>query len=332
MCPMDYFGQYVLGIRGTSNQKADKGTIVHKVLELLAVAKKAKQDGIDHIDDEIVGKIALKDIRLTPLTQEVFNYYAKAFAHHVWDDKDLEDCREWIIKALQYNGGMFDPRKREIVQPELHFDITIDRPWAHYDYDLNGRRFNGQLALKGTIDLITKVDDSCYEVVDWKTGKRLNWATGEEKTLEKLYEDPQLRIYHYALSQVYPQIEQVLVTIFFINDGGAYTVCFTKDDLPKTEDMIRRKFELIKQTTIPRLNKSWKCGKLCHFGKNTYEGTDKEALKEFRAGQTTPKGSIMTMCEQHLYELETHGLDKTTQKYMKPGFSPIDYKAPGSIE
>src|SRR5690606_34355557 len=58
------------------------------------------------------------------------------------------------------------------------------------------------------------------------TGRRLNWATGEEKTHEKLKDDPQLRIYHYAVSHLYPDIENIYITINFINDGGAFTICF----------------------------------------------------------------------------------------------------------
>ena len=39
-CPMQYYMEYTLGWRGSSNKKADKGTIVHKALEICAVAKK----------------------------------------------------------------------------------------------------------------------------------------------------------------------------------------------------------------------------------------------------------------------------------------------------
>ena len=40
MCPMQYYMEYGLGWRGLSGKKADKGTIVHKILELAARAKK----------------------------------------------------------------------------------------------------------------------------------------------------------------------------------------------------------------------------------------------------------------------------------------------------
>ena len=39
MCPQQYMMEYILGIRSPSNQKADKGTIVHKVMEILAYIK-----------------------------------------------------------------------------------------------------------------------------------------------------------------------------------------------------------------------------------------------------------------------------------------------------
>ena len=46
----------------------------------------------------------------------------------------------------------------------------------------------------------------------------LNWATGEEKTQEKLEIDPQLMIYYYAVNKLYPEIDNCIVTIYFIND------------------------------------------------------------------------------------------------------------------
>ena len=86
---------------------------------------------------------------------------------------------------------MFDPRNRKIVDAEPHFDFVIDEPWADYNYTLNNENIHGKLAMKGTIDLITEVDDGVYEIIDWKTGRRLDWATGQEKTFAKLQKDPQ---------------------------------------------------------------------------------------------------------------------------------------------
>ena len=332
MCPQQYMMEYVLGWRGKGGIKADKGTIVHKALEILAVVKKAKQDGQKYVEDEIVKKIDVNHYDINDVVEQVYHYYSSAFSYHDWQPKDLKNCTDWTWKALKLNDGMFDPRKRFVVEAEPHFDFEIDEPWAKYEYDLGGEKICGTLSMKGTMDLITKVGDGFYEIIDWKTGRRLDWATGEEKTFAKLTKDPQLRIYHYAASQLYPEAEQIMVTIYFINDGGPFSICFTKKDLPETKEMLRKKFEEIKNTRIPRLKRSWKCSKICHQGMSTFEGTDIHPMIETRHGKVIPYGQTMTKCEQIRYEMEKKGMDKVIEEYTAPNHDVAKYQAPGSIE
>lgn len=321
-----------MGWRGLSGQKADKGTILHKVMEILAVIKKAQQDNNKIIDDDILGQINIDSYNLDILIEKVYKHYSEANSHHRWSDKDYRDCKSWVYKTIQFNNGMFDPRNCDIVQPEQRFDITIKKPWAEYSYDTAEGKLEGYLALKGTIDLITKIDDKTFEIVDYKSGKRLDWATGQEKTQEKLENDPQLRIYHYAVSHLYPEIEHIIFTIYFINDGGPFSICFDKSDIPKTEDMLRQKFEIVKNVRKPRLTKSWMCSKLCHFGKTTFEGTPIEPLIEYRDGQVCSPGSTMTKCEQIKHDTELHGMDVVVNLYKHPNHTFGKYKAPGSTE
>ena len=224
---------------------------------------------------------------------------------------------------------MFDPRNRDIVCPEQHFDFVINKPWANYSFDTPEGKLEGQLALKGTIDLITKIDDNFFEIIDWKTGRRLDWATGKEKTQEKLENDPQLMIYHYAVSHLYPHIDNIMVTINFINDGGPFSICFQKSDLSRTENMLRQKFEKIKATKKPQLHKTWMCSKLCHFGKTTFANSAISPLEEYRDGQVTPNGAIMSKCEQIHHDIQINGLNEVVLKYKHPNHSFGFYKAPG---
>ena len=60
------------------------------------------------------------------------------------------------------------------------------KPWSKYSYETKDGPLQGNLAIKGTIDLITQPSENTLEIVDWKTGRRLDWATGQEKTQEKL--------------------------------------------------------------------------------------------------------------------------------------------------
>lgn len=328
-CPMQYFIEYNLGHKSPSNKKADKGTICHKVLEILAYVKLTAQHGIQFFDDDIVGTVDIDNYDLNKIYNQVYIYYTTRFHHHTWSKTDHKDCLNWINKALDHNGGMFDPRNREIVQPEQHFDMVIDKPWATYNYQTHEGNIKGKLAIKGTIDLITKVSDNTFEIIDWKTGRRLDWATGEEKSLAKLHKDAQLMIYFYAVQKLYPHIEHFIVSINFINDGGPFSVCFDKSNLYDVEMMLKNKFETIKNTKRPAQYKSWKCSKLCHFGKTTFEDSVHSPSIEYRDGQVTPHGQFMTKCEQIHHDINLKGMDTVVQEYKVPGYSVGQYKAPG---
>jgi hypothetical protein len=161
-----------LGWRGPSNKKADKGTIVHKVLEIAALAKKAAQDGKKTFIDDVVGETKTSDYRkkyLEELIEKVYHYYTNAFNHHEWTDTDLNDCKKWTWKALEINNGMFDPRNMNVVAAEPHFDFEIKEDWAKYEHELpDGTKLSGYLSMKGTVDLVTDLGDGVYEIVDWK--------------------------------------------------------------------------------------------------------------------------------------------------------------------
>lgn len=332
MCEQQYFIEYVLGLKSPSNKKADKGTIVHKILEILACIKLAQQNNEKKIIDDVYGEIKTDKYNLDKIIEKVYSFYTSQFSHHEWETKDYKDCHAWVHKTLVYNNGMFDPRNRNILQPEQHFDIEIKRDWAKFKYNYQNEVLQGCLAIKGTIDLITKVDDNTIEIIDWKTGRRLDWATGQEKTQEKLQNDPQLKIYHYAVSQLYPEIDHVMVSINFINDGGPFTICYDKSDLLSTELMLKKKFEAIKSTQIPRLSKTWKCTKLCHFGKSTFENTNIPPVIEYRDGQVTTKDKFMTKCEQIKHDIDVKGINNVIDEYTPSGYTIAKYKAPGSTE
>lgn len=325
MCEQQYFLEYNLGYRAPSGKKADKGTIVHKVMEVLAHIKLCQQNKLPVYDDDIIGAINVYDYSLSDIIEKIYNYYTTNFDHHDWKPVDYRDCQKWVGKALEIQNGNFDPRNQDIVCPEQRFDIEIKKPWAYYDY---GNDLKGYLAIKGTIDLIAQANENTLEIIDYKTGRRLDWATGEEKTFGKLQKDPQLRMYHYAASVLYPDIDHIIVSIYYINDGGIFSMNYDKKDLPETENMIRRKFEQIKNCKRPRLSRSWKCTKLCHFGKNFFP----QPVIEYRDGQVCGKGTPMTMCEQIRHAIDVAGINLAVDKYTVPGYNVGKYKAPGSLE
>lgn len=323
-CQMQYFITYVLGHRSISGKKAQLGTMVHKVMECLASCTKKLQDDPQksmYIKDDALGKINFTAKSLFTKTF-VSKILTRSYEHytenctHKYTGADIKFCREATDKGLSYNDGQFDPRKRIIVAAEPQFDILIDEPWAKYKYKMpNGEMMKGQLAIKGTIDLVTQVSDETIEVIDWKTGRRLNWATGEEKTYEKLLDDPQLLLYNYAISKLYPDYKQSIMSIFYINDGGPFSLCFDKTDQTKFLTMLEKRFKQIQRNDFPSLcsanRRSFKCTKLCHFYKNNWPGTN------------------ISICEHVEEHLKAFGEAETVDKCTKDGFNIGYYEAPG---
>ena len=325
-CQMQYFITYVLGHQSTSGKKAELGTIVHKVMESLARFKKEDQekDGRTKylkINDDALGTVQrprntlYEDGMVEILLDLSYSFYTNNSTHR-WTDSDKQTCRDLIWKTLEYNDGQFDPRKRDILEPEPHFDIPIEEDWAKFTYKMpDGKEINGQLAIKGTIDLVTKVDDDTIEVVDWKTGRRLDWATGEEKTYEKLCSDPQLLLYNYAISKLFPEYKQAIMSIFFIKDGGPFSMCFDKSDQTRFLEMLKVRFQEIQKNDTPRPisgdRSNWKCTKLCHFCKNNWPETDQN------------------MCMYIEKHLQKHGMEETVARCSRDGFDIGFYEAPG---
>jgi len=237
ICQHDYFLTYLLGIPAPSGRAAEKGTIVHKVLECLALAKLAVQNEETVCVDDVLGEIDIEaaiDVENRDYVEELAKrsivYYtdpAKSVQNHTASDK--RDCVRWCFVALDQGDGMFDPRKRTIVAVEPFFDIEIEEDWAAYSYEMpDGSQLEGRLCIKGTVDLVAKGGDDIYEVNDWKTGARKDWATGEEKGYHKLAVDPQLSMYHLALSKLMADdTKHWAMTMNYINKGGPSMVLKT---------------------------------------------------------------------------------------------------------
>jgi hypothetical protein len=216
---------------------------------------------------------------------------------------------------------LFDPRYRNIYYPEAHFDIPIEEDWAKFEYEINGKMVKGQLAIKGTIDLTTLVNDDTIEVIDWKTGRRMDWATGEVKDYKKLENDAQLLLYFYAISKLYKDFPNRIMSIFFYKDSEGeidpkpFSICFGPEDEGKFLEKLKNRFLEIQQNNNPKpmdpTRTNFKCKYLCHFCKNNWENTNE---------------NMCIYIEKHLKE---HGMEETVKKCTRPGFNIGFYESPG---
>ena len=288
-CQMKYFLTYIMGHKEKSNKKADMGTAVHCVCEILAIIKQYIQEHPLEEDFEVehehIGKIQVNkgdlycvsylsdsdvdkinksrknkaiycdqqncyleyghkrygNTFINKLIKQAYDLYVAS--NHDDQPSDFKCVYNWTWMALEGSDRRYDPRFCDILKPEQRFDVQLDEEWAKYDFTLDGEKLSGHLSLKGTVDLMRIHDEDTIEIVDWKTGARKNWSTGKVKELDCLMQDTQLMLYYLAVRLMYPQYKNIIITIYFIRDGGPFTLPFDDSILPTAKQRIRELFE-----------------------------------------------------------------------------------------
>jgi hypothetical protein len=259
-CEFQYFLEYVLGIQSPSGKKAVLGTICHLVLEIMAKHKRNGRAPDKYCDPEYLLRICWDRI-------------TKEETHIQFDEKkDYRFCEKTLEKAIV---SKYNPLKLKIMDPERQFVLPLEDPRFTTTYHdlLNKTKETIQIEIRGTIDLVCHKNADTLHIVDYKTGKRKCWITGEEKDDSFIQDkDVQARIYALAASRLYPKYKKIIVTIYYINDGGAVSGTFTKKDHAETYNILKDIIDEIKSNQFPsrikeeRPKDTWKCKYVCPFG------------------------------------------------------------------
>jgi hypothetical protein len=291
-----------LGEKSPAHPKASLGNVVHKALELLSLQKLAIDRRESFFESDEFGIIREKQWLPRRYLDLAFDYY-KELEQPQWTEKDYNAASEIFFAGLKYRDGMLNPLNQKVVEPEKRFDFTFDDDWAHYRYELpDGKIIEGQLGIKGTIDLVTEPEPGFYEIIDYKSGQRKDWSkpidSDAKKEYEDFIEDFQLNLYYYALWKLYPDANSISITIWYIrpDQGNAFTMPFCKADLPSIKNKIREIFECIKNTETPSFRKDSFCYMVCHFGRQKQPGTDLKICK-FYENEIRAKGVDQVLLE-----------------------------------
>lgn len=168
MCEQKYALEYIIGLPSKTNSKAAKGTICHRALQLLADAKLCTDKGLKTVKNDDIGNIRVSTCNnIAKITTKCFNYYKENLKDVDLDEeKDLKDCIKWTQKAIEYNDGELDPRNQNVLNTEEYFEFEVKKPWSKYEYTLQGKKYTGNLVLRGTIDLILTENENTLQILD----------------------------------------------------------------------------------------------------------------------------------------------------------------------
>lgn len=244
-CEFKYFLEYHLGFQSVSGKAALIGTIVHAVLATLA-RKKGKWDW-----------------------ERVLDRYWSAYAASRTDldmrkigaRGELADWKKTKKAVKTVLDSKLNPINLDIISIEEKFQLEFKSDkWI--------TEKGNQLVISGIIDVIHKIDDDTIEIIDFKTGRMADWATGEPLDLKSIAQEIQPRIYHMAVHHLYPQYKNISIIFYYMLTGGIMPVILEYSDIKETEKTLYSYFKRIKNNNNAyRIKPSWRC-KLCSFSKN----------------------------------------------------------------
>jgi hypothetical protein len=283
---------YLLEFEPQSGKAAVLGSIVHQVFEWIGLLVKRG-----------------KTIDVEWLIDRAWDMYIENNAHlglkrvnRNGESADFRLCRTSVNAVL--SSPLYNPWTLNILDVEKRFDISM--PGIAWTTP------SGQFRITGYIDMVHEINPDTVEIVDWKTGRRTDYGSMKQKDFYDMMSDAQARIYHFAANQLYPKYKNILVTFYYINDGGPITLPYSVDDMIMTVGALWRIFKKIQTEELVTRSVSWKCSKFCQFGRMRVCDSIWKDFSDHNLAFVADKYRKMSLEKQQEYKEDNNGNIRTT--------------------
>jgi RecB family exonuclease len=212
-CPQKYKFQEIDRIRVPKSKEAIFGTLIHETLKFMF-----KRDPLYPTLDEVVAHFREKWPSL-----EVLNAGSKHDSlKRPWAAEEEKVYFEEGVRMLKRFYEKNAPWNFTIVDLESRFKVV-----------LADERTGETHILAGIIDRIDKHTDETYEIIDYKTSKRM-------PSQEALNQNLQLSLYSLGLQKRWPHLnpEDIKLSLYFLKHGEKLSTKATKDTTEKTKEHI----------------------------------------------------------------------------------------------
>lgn len=164
---------------------------------------------------------------LFPALDEVINFYTKQ-----WDERKQKiEFKDQTEESMLFKNGMAMLTRFYKKNPAWNF--TILGLETRFEMPLPDPESNENHILSGIIDRIDKIDDDTYEIIDYKTARRMPAQEHADKNL-------QLSIYHLGVLTRWPHLEgkKIKLTLHYLQHSETLTTERTPEALEKTKEKI----------------------------------------------------------------------------------------------
>lgn len=212
-CPQKYKFQEIDKIRVPKSREALFGTLIHQTLNFM-----------------------FRSSPLFPTLNEVLGYFREhwpnkeTFAQesrqdslrHPWSDEEEKAYFEEGLRMLKKFYENNAPWNFNVLDLESRFEINIEDPHT------------GQVhVLAGIIDRIDRTADGSYEIIDYKTSRRMPSQSSLDRNL-------QLSLYSLGLQKRWPHInpEKIIMSLYFLKHGEKLSTVSTNETTKSTKEHV----------------------------------------------------------------------------------------------
>lgn len=194
-CPAKYKFQYIERIRTPKSKEAIFGTLIHDCLKVLH-----------------------EPSRPTPLSEdELLKYFANK-----WDNSAYPDKQE---EAFAFHQGVDILKNYYLRNQGVRYNIlTLETSFVVPISDSQ---------ISGRIDRIDKLDDGTFEIIDYKTSRKM-------PSQEDVDRNFQLSVYYLGLINRWPHIQNksIKLSLYFLKHGEKISTARTKEQIEQSKERI----------------------------------------------------------------------------------------------
>lgn len=212
-CPQRYKFQEIERIRAAKGKEAIFGSLIHDTLRFMF-----ERTPLFPTLDEVVGYY-----RERWPAREVFLEEAKRDAlKRAWSEEEEKAYFEDGVRLLKRFYEKNAPWNYTVVDLESRFEVA-----------LTDEKTGETHILAGIIDRIDKLPDDTYEIIDYKTAKRM-------PSQDAINRDLQLSLYSLGLQNRWPHLkpEDIKLSLYFVKHGEKLSTRATAETTEKTKQHI----------------------------------------------------------------------------------------------
>lgn len=210
-CPQRYKFQEIDCIRVPKSREALFGTLVHETLVYMF-----RHDPLFPTLEEVTGYFR----EHWPSAEEFNTESAHDPLKRPWSDEEIKRYYEEGVRMLKNFYEKNAPWNLTVIDLESRFEVV-----------LADEKTGETHILAGIMDRIDKTPDGIYEIIDYKTGRRM-------PSQDSINDNLQLSLYSLGLQKRWPHIkpEEISLSLYFLRHGEKLTTKATAEMTEKTKN------------------------------------------------------------------------------------------------